>query len=286
MGSDGSNPTRLTHHSAWDSSPSFSPDGRHIVFASGRDSKIYAMELREEGGEISSNDGLDVADYTTWHLPEGVLARLGKGTVEAVAFSPPDGQMLAVASSIGIWLYDVATYRELALLEHTARVSSVSFSADGSTLASGSWDGTVILWDVVSRSQLTTLEGHTARVSSVSFSADGSTLASGSWDGTVILWDVASRSQLTTLEGHTARVSSVSFSADGSTLASGSWDGTVILWDVWSDSQLVYSARTYVWSRIRIVFCGRFHAGVRGRGRQGNPLGCMERQSVSYFGRG
>ena len=115
MSSDGGNPTRLTHHAAWDSSPSFSPDGRHIVFDSWRDSKIYVMELGEEGGAIASTDGLDVPDYTTWHLPEGALARLGKGSVEAVAFSP-DGQVLAVGGSIGIWLYDVATYRELALL--------------------------------------------------------------------------------------------------------------------------------------------------------------------------
>lgn len=193
MDSDGSNPRRLTHHSGWDGSPSWSPDGRHIVFNSGRDGKIYAMELREEGGEISSPDGLDVADYATWHLPEGVLARLGKGTVEAVAFSPPDGQMLAVASSIGIWLYDVETYSELALLtEFTARVSSVSFSPDGSMLASGSVDGTVILWDVWSESQLATLEGHRWQVSSVSFSADGSVLASGGRDGTVLLWQLAS----------------------------------------------------------------------------------------------
>ena len=213
MRSDGSNPVRLTHHAAWDGSPSFSPDGHHIVFDSGRDGKIYVMELGEEGGEIAATDGLEVADYTTWHLPEGVLARLGKGRVEDVAFSP-DGQVLAVASSIGIWLYDVETYRELALLtESMGWVSSVSFSPDGSMLASGSWDNTVILWDVASRSQLTTLEGHTGWVSSVSFSPDGSMLASGSWDSTVILWDVASRSQLTTLEGHTGWVSSVSFSS-------------------------------------------------------------------------
>ena len=224
MGADGSNPRRLTHHAAWDGSPSWSPDGHHIVFDSGRDSKIYVMELGEEGGEIASTDGLEVADYTTWHLPEGVIARLGKGRVEGMAFSP-DRQVLAVASSIGIWLYDVETYRELALLtEHTGGVSSVAFSLDGSLLASGGWDGTVILWDVSSRSQLATLEGHSWRVSSVSFSLDGSLLASGSVDGTVILWDVASESQLATLEGHTGGVSSVSFSSDGSLLASG--DGT------------------------------------------------------------
>ena len=88
MGSDGSNPRRLTHHTAWDGSPSFSPDGRYIVFDSGRDGKIYALELREEDGEIYSPDALDVADYTTWHLPEGVLARLEKERLRRCRFRP------------------------------------------------------------------------------------------------------------------------------------------------------------------------------------------------------
>ena len=133
-------------------------------------------------------------DYVTWHLPEGALARLGKGTVEAVAFSP-DGQVLAVAGSIGIWLYDVATSRELALLTgHTGRITSVSFSPDGSMLASGGRRNEVILWDVASGSQLATLQGHAEleSISSASFSPDGSLLASGSDDGTVLLWQLAS----------------------------------------------------------------------------------------------
>ena len=86
--------------------PHFRPMVATSFLILGATGKIYAMELREEDGEIASTDGLDVADYTTWHLPEGVLARLGKGTVEEMAFSP-DGQVLAVVGSIGIWLYDV-----------------------------------------------------------------------------------------------------------------------------------------------------------------------------------
>ena len=69
-------------------------------------------------------------------------------------------------------------------------VSSVSFSPDGSTLASGYWARTVQLWDVNTGAPLRTLEGHTSRVTSVSFSPDGSTLASGSGDGTVRLWEL------------------------------------------------------------------------------------------------
>ena len=106
----------------------------------------------------------------------------------------------------------------------TPAVSPRSPSAlTASTLASGSDDNTVRLWDVQTGEQLRTLEGHTDGVTSVAFSPDGNTLASGSDDNTVRLWDVQTGEQLRTLEGHTGSVNSVAFSPDGSTLASGSW---------------------------------------------------------------
>ena len=176
-------------------------------------------------------------DSPQWHLPDGAIARLGKGTIEEIAYSP-DGSRLAVAGGIGIWLYDLTTYREVALLTgHRGGVNSVAFSPDGRTLASGSGDRTARLWDVSTGSLINTLE-HTSGVNSVSFSPDGTTLASGSGDETVRLWDVATGSVLNTLEGHTSSVNSVAFSPDGRTLASGSSDKTVRLWDVATGSLL------------------------------------------------
>ena len=121
---------------------------------------------------------------------------------------------------------------------HTGSVLSVSFSPDGTTLASGSGDGTVKLWDVETHTNIATLEAHERSVLSVSFSPDGTTLASGSGDGTVKLWDVASHENITTLQGHTYAVNSASFSPDGTTLASGSDDDTVKLWDVASHENI------------------------------------------------
>ena len=129
-------------------------------------------------------------------------------------------------------LTEMSPHHIISLDEHTAEVLSVSFSPDGTLLASGSWDGTVKLWDVATQQSFTTLDEHTSGVLSVSFSRDGALLASGSHDRTVRLWDVATQQSFTTLDEHTGEVSSVSFSRDGALLASGSWDGTVKLWDI------------------------------------------------------
>ena len=115
---------------------------------------------------------------------------------------------------------------------HSDSVDVLSFSPDGSRLASGSLDKTVRLWNGSTGVLIATLEGHSECVQSLSFSPDGSRLASGSYDNTVKLWGVASGVPIATLEGHSDSVASLSFSPDGSRLASGYHDKTVRLWDV------------------------------------------------------
>ena len=86
-------------------------------------------------------------DYTQMNLPEGAIARFGKGGIVKIKYSP-NGKHLAVASGIGVWIYDTSTYQEIALLTgHTELVRSVAFNPDGKTIATGSWDGTIRLWD-------------------------------------------------------------------------------------------------------------------------------------------
>ena len=184
-------------------------------------------------------------DYTTWNLPEGAKARLGKGTIEDIQFSP-DNKLLAVAGSIGVWIYDVDTDEELALLTgHTGTVTSIAFSPDGETLASGSWDYTIRLWNVSSFTLNRTLAGHTSGVTSVAFSSDGKTLASGSVDKTVRLWNVFTGTEEKIFIGHTDRVTSIAFGPDDALLASGSWDKTVRLWNVFrGEHQQTFTGHT------------------------------------------
>jgi hypothetical protein len=113
---------------------------------------------------------------------------------------------------------------------HRNRVWSVAFSPDGKTLASGSWDRTIKLWDVSGGRLIRSFEGHGHDVNSVAFSPDVKTLASGSYDNTVRIWDLSSGRPIRSFEGHSAGVRSVTFSPDGKTLASGSEDSTVKIW--------------------------------------------------------
>ena len=119
----------------------------------------------------------------------------------------------------------------LTLKGHTARVFDVSFSPDGTQLASASEDNTLKLWNAITGQLTRTLKGHTDWVTSVSFSPDGKRLASTSRDQTVKLWNVATGQQTRTLKGHAKAVNSVCFSPDGTQLASAGYDRTVKLWD-------------------------------------------------------
>jgi small GTP-binding protein len=114
---------------------------------------------------------------------------------------------------------------------HKDVVMSVSFDPTGETLATGSDDETVKLWDTASGMLLRTLAGHTSKVWCVAFDPTGRLLASASEDKTVKLWEPTSGRLLRSLDGHEGLVWSVVFHPTGQTLASGSFDGTVKLWD-------------------------------------------------------
>ncbi|MBD2413541.1 serine/threonine protein kinase [Nostoc calcicola FACHB-389] len=131
------------------------------------------------------------------------------------------------------------------LTGHSRGVLSVAISPDGITLASGSVDKTILLWNLATGKQIPSLTseryantGHSDVVFSVAFSPDSKTLASGSADKTIKLWNLATGEQIPTLTGHSDVVFSVAFSPDGRTLASANSDKTIKLWNLATGEQI------------------------------------------------
>ena len=134
-----------------------------------------------------------------------------------------------MTSKLSLW--DAATAKHLRDLSgHTSAVAAVSWSRDGKTLASASYDSTLRLWNADKGDTLHTLKGHKAAVTDVAWSPNGKLLASAGTDKTVRLWDPDDES-CQVLEGHTGAVRVLAWSPAGNQLLSGSSDQTVIVWD-------------------------------------------------------
>jgi len=114
---------------------------------------------------------------------------------------------------------------------HTDDVRAVAFSPDAKTLASGSYDSTIILWNLQGQMLHPPLKGHTAGVIRVAFSPDGTFLASASTDRTVRLWDVKTGQLIAQLD-HPDEVYCVAIARSGKILASSGKDGKVRLWNI------------------------------------------------------
>lgn len=160
----------------------------------------------------------------------------------------PDGEMLAAATSSGISLHDPQSLVLIRAIDSGEQVTAVDFSPDGSILATGSYEGNLIVWDAANGVKLLTLAENLAAMS-LDFSPDGTQLLSGGWytgdgdtaigEGTVKLWDASSGQEIGSLGEYTKGISSAAFSPAGNLIA---WGGefyeSVGLWDQSSGSKL------------------------------------------------
>ncbi len=180
------------------------------------------------------------------------LERWGRGILLDVAWSP-DGDLIAVATSLGIYVYAADSLGEELFINTGGYVYSVAFSPNGEQLASSGMNGDLRLWNARSGDLLQTYRGHESTVRMVAFSPDGRMLASGGSDSTVRLWDVSSGVLLQTLQRDGAlRV--VSFSADSSRVAgAGSSNYDIQIWDT-ASGQLVQTLAGHTTSVMGLSF--------------------------------
>jgi len=242
-----------------------SPDGKTLAVGS-NDLLLWDMAEKKQIGTLAhpnnnvncavfSPDGRILATQTfddilrLWNVAtrRELISLEGYGSHYGTIEFSPAGRKLAVPRNADevVTLWDVSVLQkshgdgpETILTGHSEQVNAVAFSPDGATLASGSDDTTIILWDLTTEHKITTLAGHTSNVHCLAFSPDGRTLASGGNDGTVRVWNLLLHEQVVVLEGHRSAIWDIAFSPDGNTLASSSYDGTIKFWRAATEQEI------------------------------------------------
>merc|ERR1712144_187241 len=177
------------------------------------------------------------------------------GWVTSIATTNENPEMILSASrdkTVMVWQITGEDMKygapKKALRGHGHFVQDVVISSDGQFALSGSWDGTLRLWDLNTGLTTRRFVGHSKDSLSVAFSADNRQIVSGSRDKTIKLWNTLGECKYTIVsegEGHSEWVSCVSFSPstaapDGSLCASGGKDGVAMLWDL-NEGKRLYS---------------------------------------------
>lgn len=193
------------------------------------DSVAFSADAELLASGASRGEGIRV-----WDLASGKdVAHLPDERSELVALSG-DGRVVAFVKDYGraiaCWDWSSAKPPRVFREAHFGAILCLSFSTDGTTLASGGRDDIVRLWDVSAGKERFALRGHAARVQALAFSTDGKTLASGDMSGVIRLWDARTGKPKLADDGHNAGVTSVAVSPDGRRVFSGSRHSPPGIW--------------------------------------------------------
>ena len=235
------------------------------------------MEKKKSANPIVGANGEDV---TTWALPEGATARLGRGSVRDMAFSP-NGHYFAVGTAIGLWLYELPTLSPIALWDtERGMTDSVTFSPDNRRIVTPTFVGNLKLWDIERGVCTVEVDDHgRTDVTKPVFSKDGERLVVFSGPQAkvkkILSWCSRTGTLLSETEIPTIyHVYPTCFSPDLRLLAGTSYDTNnhptaefIAVWDVETGEQIARLDWSERWGRLCFSPCGRFLAAGGSEGR-------------------
>jgi WD40 repeat protein len=144
----------------------------------------------------------------------------------------PDNDKVAVGCSDGkLKIYNIPSGTlSNDINAHPSWVTTVAYSADGTTIVTGGNDDKVKIWSN-SGTLLHTCTGHKGDITGVKITPDNNFVVSSSKDDKIIIWNITTGALVQTISGHTSDVNGIDISPDGSKIVSASSDKTCKIWN-------------------------------------------------------
>jgi len=238
----------------------YSPDGAHIVTASGdKTARVWDARTGVQIAVLAGHgDIVESAAYSpdgtrivtasddgtarVWDARTGVLLNVLSGhgsTINSAGYSPDGTRIVTASADKTARIWDARTGASLAVLSgHRDSVLYAAYSPDGTRIVSASYDATARIWNARTYAQVAILAGHRGYIESAAYSPDSKRIATASADKTVRIWDARTGRQLGVLTGHRDPVYSVAYSFDGTFIVTASLDKTARIWEAGSGVQL------------------------------------------------